>query len=283
MNASQDAPHVLLKHHLKALRLPVFLREHPKVAAQCATDKADYAAFLLRLSEQELLERERKGAERRIKAAKFPAPKTLDGFDFLAAPTVNKIQILELARCEWIDKRESLILLGNPGTGKTHVAVALGMAACQRGYNVRFFAAAALVNALLEARDEKSLLKLQARLAKAHLLVIDELGYVPFSKTAAELLFEIFSQRYERGSVLVTSNLPFEEWTSVFGSERLTGALLDRLTHRSHIVPIEGESYRLAQRKGRQAKTTGKSAPGKTHKPMEKKEETAKKTKPDVE
>lgn len=251
MNASQDAPQVLLKHHLKALRLPVFLREHAKVAAQCAADKADYAGFLLRLSEAELLERERKGAERRIKAAKFPAPKTLDGFDFLAAPSVNKKQVLEWARCEWIDKRQNLIFLGNPGTGKTHLAVALGMAGRQRGCNVRFFSAAALVNALLEARDERALLKLQPRLTKAHLLVIDELGYVPFSKTAAELLFEIFSQRYERGSVLVTSNLPFEEWTQVFGSERLTGALLDRLTHRAHIMPIEGESYRLAQSKAR--------------------------------
>ena len=251
MISSHDTPQVLLKHHLKALRLPVFQNEHAKVATQCATDKADYATFLLRLSERELLERERKGTERRIKTAKFPAPKTISDFDFLASPSVNKKQILELVRCEWIDKRENLIFLGNPGTGKTHLSIALGMAACQRGYNVRLFTAAALVNALLEARDEKALLKLQNRLSKVHLLMIDELGYVPFSKTAAELLFEIISQRYERGSVLITSNLPFEEWTGIFGSERLTGALLDRLTHRSHILPIDGESYRLAQSKRR--------------------------------
>jgi DNA replication protein DnaC len=251
MKRSQDKPHILLDHHLKALKLPVFLRERTKVATQCVTDKADYAEFLLRLSEQELLERERKGTERRIKAARFPAPKSLDDFDFLAAPSLNKKMVLELARCEWIDKRENAILLGNPGTGKTHLAIALGLSACQRGYKVRFFTAAGLVTALVEARNEQSLLRLQTQLTKIQLLIVDELGYVPFSKTGAELLFEIFSQRYESGSTIVTSNLPFEEWTSVFESERLTGALLDRLTHRVHIMPIEEESYRLAQSKTR--------------------------------
>jgi len=251
MKSSQDKPQVLLAHHLKALRLPMFLNEYPKVTAQCAVEKIDYAGFLLRLAEIELLERERKGTERRIKAAKFPLPKSLDDFDFLAAPSANKKQILELARCEWIDGRENVIMLGNPGVGKTHLAVALGLAACRRGYHVRFFTAAALVNELVEARNEKLLLKLQAKLAKLHLLIVDELGYVPFSKTGAELLFEIFSQRYERGSMIVTSNLAFEEWTSVFDSERLTGALLDRLTHRVHILPIKEQSYRLAQSKAR--------------------------------
>ena len=229
----------------------MFLNEYPKVAAQCAAEKVDYAGFLLRLAEIELLERERKGTERRIKAARFPSPKSLDDFDFLAAPSANKKQILELARCEWIDQRENVIMLGNPGVGKTHLTVALGLAACRRGYHVRFFTAAALVNELVEARNEKRLLKLQAKLAKLHLLIVDELGYVPFSKTGAELLFEIFSQRYERGSMIVTSNLAFEEWTSVFDSERLTGALLDRLTHRVHILPIKEQSYRLAQSKAR--------------------------------
>jgi len=253
MTRTPDKPRVLLEHHLKALKLPVFLNEYPKVATQCAADKGDYAQFLLRLSEAELLERERKGAERRIKAAKFPTPKSLDDFDFLATPSLNKKQVLELTRCEWIDEKENLVFLGNPGTGKTHLAAALGVAACQRGYNVRFFTGAGLVNALVEARGEQALLRLQARLAKTQLLIIDELGYVPFSKTGSELVFEIVSQRYERGSLIVTSNLPFEEWTSVFESERLTGALLDRLTHRVHIFPIEGESYRLAQSKARRS------------------------------
>ena len=254
MNHQTEPPELLLRHHLKALRLPVFLAEYRKTATQCADDKADYATFLLRLAELELLERERKGTERRIRAARFPAAKSLDDFDFLAVPSLNKKQVLELARCEWLDQREAIVMLGNPGTGKTHLAIALGTAACQRGYAVRFFTAAALVNALVEARNEKALLRLQAQLAKVPLLVIDELGCVPFSKTGAELLFEIFSQRYEQGSVLVTSNLPFAEWTGVLASERLTAALLDRLTHHVHILAIEGESYRLAQSRRRKQK-----------------------------
>ncbi len=254
MRKLKDKPQVLLEHHLRALRLPVFLREHPTVAAQCAEEAGDYATFLLRLSERELIERERRGTERRIKIARFPAPKTMDDFDFEVAPSLNKKQVLELSKCEWIDKRENIIFLGNPGTGKTHLSIALGMAACQRGYNVRFFTAVNLVNSLMEARNERMLLNFQKRLAKASLLIVDELGYIPFSKTGAELLFDIFSQRYERGSIIVTSNLPFEEWTSVLESERLTGALLDRLTHRVHILPIEEVSYRLAQSKGRKRK-----------------------------
>lgn len=261
MMSPAKAPQLLLQHHLKALKLPTFLREYAKVADQCAHDQADYAGFLLRLAELELLERERKGMERRIKAAHFPSTKSLEEFDFLAAPSLNKKQIVELARCEWIERKEALILIGNPGVGKTHLAVALGRAACQRGHGTLFCTAAGLVNLLIEARDEKALLRLQARLARIPLLIVDELGYVPFSKTGAELLFEIFSQRYEAGSVLVTTNLPFEEWTSVLGSERLTGALLDRLTHRVHIVSIEGESYRLAQSRKKRRGASSAASP----------------------
>ena len=259
MKSSQDKPQVLLQHHLKALRLPMFFSEYPKVSAQCAVEKVDYAGFLLRLAEIELLERERKGTERRIKSARFPASKSMDDFDFLAAPSVNKKQLLELERCEWIDRRENVIFLGNPGVGKTHLAIALGLAACRRGYKVRFFTAAGLVNELVEARNEKMLLRIQDKLAKLHLLIVDELGYVPFSKTGAELLFEVFSQRYERGSLIVTSNLAFEEWISVLNSERLTGALLDRLTHRVHILPIQEQSYRLAQSKAKVKHVKSKS------------------------
>ena len=242
-----DTQQVLLEHHLKALRLPTILREYEKVARQCAQEKADFPRYLLRLTELELLDRERRTTERRIRQARFPVVKSLDSFDFLAIPTLNKTLVLELARCEYLARKDNLLLLGNSGTGKTHIALALGLAACQRGHRVRFTTAAALVNELIEARDEKHLLRFQKQLTAYELLIIDELGFVPLSKTGAELLFEVFSQRYERASVLVTSNLPFDEWTGVLGSERLTGALLDRLTHHVHILEMNGDSYRLKQ------------------------------------
>jgi len=240
-----DTPQVLLAHHLKALKLPTFLREYDKVARQCAAEGADFPRYLLRLAELELIERERRMVERRIKAAKFPAVKSLDSFDFAALPSLNKTLIMELARSEYVERRENIIAVGNSGTGKSHIALGLGLAACQKGLSVGFTTAAALVHELIEARDEKRLLRLQRQLAGHKLLIVDELGYVPLSQTGAELLFEIFSQRYERSSTLVTSNLPFAEWTEVLGSERLTGALLDRLTHHVHILEMNGESYRL--------------------------------------
>jgi DNA replication protein DnaC len=243
-------PQLLLAHHLKALKLPTFLREHDKLARQCAAEGVDHTAYLLRLAELELLDRERRMVERRIHQARFPAVKSLDSFDFAALPSLNKM--LELARGEYVERRENVIALGPSGTGKTHVALGLGLAACQKGLAVGFTTAAALVHELLEARDERRLLRLQKQLAAYKLLIIDELGYVPLSPSGAELLFEVFSRRYERGSVLVTSNLPFDEWTSVFGSERLTGALLDRLTHHVHILEMNGESYRLKASRRRQ-------------------------------
>ena len=195
--------------------------------------------------------------ERRIRAARFPATKSLDTFEFAAIPSLNKMLVLELARSEYILRRENVIALGNSGTGKTHVALALGLSACQKGFSVTFTTAAALVNQLLEARDERRLLKLQRDLQATRLLIIDELGYVPLSATGAELLFEVFSQRYERGSTIITSNLPFEDWMSVLGSERLTGVLLDRLTHHVHILAMNGDSYRLKQSAGRRRAAAG--------------------------
>jgi DNA replication protein DnaC len=244
-------PQILLGHHLKALRLPTFLREYDKVARQSAAEGLDHVRYLLRLAELEMIDREQRLVERRIRAARFPSVKSLDSYDFTALPSLNKALVLELARCEYLARRENVIALGNAGTGKTHIALGLGLAACQKGLAVGFTTAAALVHELIEARDEKRLLRLQRQLAACQLLIIDELGYVPLSPTGAELLFEVFSQRYERGSVIVTSNLPFDEWTSVFGSERLTGALLDRLTHHVHILEMNGESYRLRQSKHR--------------------------------
>ena len=232
-------------------------REYDKLARECARDGVDHPRYLLRLVELELLDRERRMVERRIKAAKFPAVKSLDTFDFTAIPTLNKMLVLELARCEFILRRENVIALGNSGTGKTHAALALGLAACLKGFSVAFTTAAALVHQLMEARDERRLLKLQRELQAMKLLIVDELGYVPLSPTGAELLFEVFSQRYERGSTIVTSNLPFEDWTSVLGSERLTGALLDRLTHHVHILTMNGDSYRLKQSAGRRRAAAG--------------------------
>ncbi len=248
-----DTPQVLLEHYLKQLKLPTMLREYPRLAEQCAKEGVDFQRFFLRLVEAEILERDRKATERRIKAAKFTVVKSLETFDYLAIASLNKKLVLELARCEWITRRENMLCLGNSGTGKTHIALALGLAACQRGMRVRFTTAAALVHELIEARDERRLLRFQKQLQRQELLIVDELGFVPLSKTGAEMLFEVFSQRYERGSTLVTSNLPFAEWTEVLGSERLTGALLDRLTHHVHILEMNGDSYRLKTSKQKRA------------------------------
>lgn len=262
----QDAtvpPQVLLAHHLKSLKLPTFAREYEKVAAECARDQADYPRYLLRLCELERIERDRRNMERRIRAARFPQTKSLDTFDFQAMPSLNKALVLELARCEWIHRRENCIALGPSGTGKTHTALALGLAACQKNYSVLFVTAAALVHELMEARDERRLRVLQKNLAKVDLLIVDELGYVPFTAVGSELLFEVLSRRYERGATLVTSNLPFDEWTSVFGSERLTGALLDRLTHHVHILEMNGDSLRLAtsQKRAKKRSTLAQHKP----------------------
>ena len=244
-----DTPQVLLAHYLKQLKLPTVLHEYPKIAKQCAAEGVDYERFLLRLCEQELIDRQRRMVERRIKQARFLTIKRLDSFNFTVIPSLNKTLVMELARCEFIDRKENVIALGNSGTGKTHIATGLGVAACQKGIPVLFTTAAQLALELIEARDEKSLLRLQKQLARQKLLIIDELGFVPLSKTGAELLFEVFSQRYERGSTIITSNLPFDEWTDTFGSERLTGALLDRITHHCHILEMNGESFRLKQSK----------------------------------
>ena len=240
---------VLLEHHLKALRLPTILREYAPVAAACTADKASYAAYLLRLTERELLDRERRAADRRLKSARLPVMKTVDTFDFAAQPSVNETLVRELLRGEYITQRHNVLIVGNSGTGKSHLATALAFAACAQGRKVRFWTVTQLVRQLLETREERSLQRLLTHLERHHLLVLDELGYVPFSKAGAELLFEVVSRAYERMSLIVTTNLPFEEWTEVFGSERLTGALLDRLTHRVHILEANGESYRLKEAK----------------------------------
>jgi len=242
---SVESSKVLLEHYLKTLKLPSILREHRKMAAVCQAEGADYSTYLLRLVEQEIHDREQRAAERRLKSACFPVVKTLDSFRFDAQPSINQPLVRELAHGEFIKERENVLLIGNSGTGKTHLATALAFSACQMGFRVRFFGVTGLVTQLLERREERQLERFFKQLERVDLLVLDELGYVPFSKMGAELLFEVVSRAYERTSLVVTTNLPFESWTEVMGSQRLTGALLDRLTHRVHILEANGESFRL--------------------------------------
>ena len=210
--------------------------------------------FLLRLCELELIDRERRAADRLLKAAQFPNHKTLESFDFKAQPSLNKLLITELLRGEYLDKKENILLVGNSGTGKSHIATALGIAACGQGKRVKFYRVTELITLLLEAREERDLLRLKKQLSKLDLLVLDELGYVPASKVGAELFFDVISAAYERLSVIITTNLPFEHWTEVLGSERLTGAARDRLKHRCHILEASGESFRLQDAKRRRTK-----------------------------
>ena len=214
MSKTETKSTVLLKHHLKALKLPTMLAECEKIAQRCANDNADHLAFLLQLVELELIERERKAAERRLKAARFPTAKLLDEFEFTARPSVNKPLVLELMQGEYLDRRENILLVGPSGTGKTHLATALGMSACAQGRKVRFFRVTELITVLLEAKEERVLLRLRQQLGKLDLLILDELGYVPASKAGAALLFDVIATAYERSSLIVTTNLPFENWVT---------------------------------------------------------------------
>lgn len=250
---------VLLNHYLKKLKLPTMRREYAAVAGSCAKDNCDYVSFLLRLVEREALDREKRSAERRVKNARFPILKTLDTFDFKAQPSIQAKRVRELMVGEYVDRRENVLLVGNSGTGKTHLASALGFAGCMQGRKVRFFTAKALVTQLMEMAEQRQLERTLKQLERQDILILDELGYVPFSRTAAELLFEVISRAYERLSLIVTTNLPFESWVDIFGCERLTGALLDRLTHRVHIIEANGPSYRLRQSKRRLQKGDAKN------------------------
>jgi DNA replication protein DnaC len=250
-----DAVVDLLKAHFRQLRLPTMGREFERLARDAAATNQNFVQFLLGLTEAELATRDANAIATRIKNAEFPVLKDFDTYDFSIMPQLSKPKILELARCEWIEQKYNCCLIGSHGTGKTHVAVSLGQAACRAGLRVRFFTAADLVSQLEKAQKHYTLDRLLGQLERAHLLICDELGYVTLSRGGVELLFRVFGDRYERASVLITSNLPFGEWNQIFQGERMTAALLDRLTHRCHIFEMNGESYRfresMKQKKGK--------------------------------
>jgi DNA replication protein DnaC len=243
-----------LEAYLKRLKLPAMLTHYQEMARQAEQGSQTYEGYLLALSELETHQREENAYKRRVSQARFPLLKTLDRFDFSAIPTLNKAAVLHLAQGEYIGKKENLLLMGNSGTGKTHLATALGLTACQQGRNVRFFTAAGLIIQLTEAQAGLRLSQVQRVLAKLDLLVIDEIGYVPFSERGAELFFQVVTDSYERQSIIMTTNLDFSKWPQVFHSEQLTGALLDRLTHHAHVLTMNGESYRFKQSMSRKKK-----------------------------
>lgn len=247
----------LVKAQLKQLRLPAMVQELEKLSREAAASNQTYEQFLVRLTEAELATRAANAVESRIRNAAFPVTKDLDTYDFSVMPSLSKPKILELSRCEWIDQKFNCCFIGNPGTGKTHLATGLALAACRRGLRVRFFTAAALVSRLEQAQKQYTLDRFLSQLDRAELLVCDELGYVSFSRNGVELLFRLLTDRYERSSVLITSNLAFADWAQVFQGERMTAALLDRITHRCHIFEMNGESYRFREsmkaKKGRKA------------------------------
>ena len=242
-------PNPLLDTYLRQLRLPTFLKYYAQFATDAARNNEDPVRFLLALAEQEVHQRQQNMLQQRInKMARFPMLKEIAEFDFSCLPTLSKAQILDLARGEYIQQKQSLIFIGNPGLGKTHLAIGLAAAACRQGRRVRFWTAAGLVNELLQAQDEHRLHRVIASTLKLDLVVLDELGFIPFSSNGAQVLFTFCSELYERLALIITTNLKFADWVQVFGDERLTAALLDRLTHHAHIVELLGESYRFRQR-----------------------------------
>jgi DNA replication protein DnaC len=243
---------VVLESYLKKLYLSTFIRYHEAYAAEAAQSNQSYTRFLLALAEQEVLAREARRRQRRLKEAKIPVVKEFSGFDFNKIPELNQQQIRQLTTGEYIDKAEPVILIGNPGLGKTHIATALAVEATRQMHRVRFYNAAALVNELIKAQDESRVTPFINKALNHKLIVIDELGFIPFSSTGAQLMFQFCSTLYERVSLIVTTNLKFADWTQVFGDERLTVALLDRLTHKAHIIEFVGESYRFRERQQKQ-------------------------------
>jgi len=242
------AREAVISEYLKALKLPAFAAEYRGLVRQASDGGWDYEDFLRELLEMELRSREERTAKRRLKEARFPDVKTLDQLDWEALNGISRQKVMELASCEFLTEARDCIIAGPVGTGKTHVAISIGVEAARRRYRVAFFRAAELVRTLTEARDERTLTLLDRRLRRVELLILDELGFVPFERTGGELLFDLISERYEVRSTMITTNLSFGEWVQVFGDEKLTTALLDRLGHHAHILTTRGSSYRTRKR-----------------------------------
>lgn len=245
---------VQLESHLKQLGLTTFVRNHAAFAAAAVQQHSSYADYLGALAAQEVNQREANTRQRRLKEAKLPVVKQLTDFDFTALPSLNQQKVLQLAQGDYLRQAEPVILIGNPGLGKTHIATALAVEACRQHQRVRFYNTAALVNELLVAQQTHQVEKILSTAQRHHLIVLDELGFLPLSTLGAQLLFQFCSALYERVALIVTTNLKFADWTQIFGDERLTLALLDRLTHKAHILEFTGDSYRLRQQRLRQAK-----------------------------
>ena len=236
-----------IRSFLKRLRMPVVTQNYSRLAEEAAANNQTFQDYLFALLEGEMLQRDEHAQKLRLTRARFPVMKTLDSFEFSVIPAVNKALVLELSRSSFIDRRENVIFIGSYGTGKTHLAISLAVSACRQGKKVRFYTAAGLINDLLEAQSQLRLGKLESMLAKCDLIILDEMGFVPFTKEGSEALFTFCASRYERGSLIITTNLDFARWKEIFGDDALTGALLDRLTHRCHIIEMNGDSYRFKE------------------------------------